>query len=131
MPLRRLITVALLATVLLAFPNAVLAAKAVRPNPGAPGQWRLIGQVQAKHTVDHDTILVQGPFDNFRRIKFKVTDSPLRIYRMVVTYDNGAPDRIEVRQNIPRAERAGPSTFAGWASAAFARSSSGTRPRAS
>jgi len=47
-------------------------------------------------------IFVRGPFDNFRRIKFEVTDSPLRIHRMVVTYDNGAPDRIDVRQNIPR-----------------------------
>jgi hypothetical protein len=45
---------------------------------------------------------VQGPYDKFRRIKFKVTDAPLNLYRMVVTYDNGAPDKIEVRQNIPK-----------------------------
>ena len=78
------------------------AQKVVQPVPGAAGQWRLIGQKHAKHTVDHDAIFVRGPFDNFRRIKFEVTDSPLRIHRMVVTYDNGAPDRIDVRQNIPR-----------------------------
>jgi hypothetical protein len=35
--------------------------------------------------VDHDAIFLRGPFDNFRRIKFKVTDSPLRIHWMVVT----------------------------------------------
>jgi hypothetical protein len=92
----------LLAAVLLAAPTAVLAEKVVQPKPGAPGEWRLIGQTHAKHTVDHDVIIVKGPFDNFRRIKFKVTDSPLHIYRMVVTYDNGAPDKIEVKQNIPK-----------------------------
>jgi len=55
--------------------------------------------------VDHDTIFVRGPFDNFRRIKFKVVDSPLNIHRMVVTYDNGAPDQIAVRQRIPKAAK--------------------------
>ena len=45
-------------------------------------------------------IYVQGPFDNFRRIKFKVTESPPTVYRMVVTYYNGARDRIDVLQKI-------------------------------
>ena len=74
--------------------------KVTHPNPGPPGSWRLIGQTQASHSADHDVIVVKGPYDNFRAIKFKVTDSPLQIYRMVVTYDNGAPDKIEIRQNI-------------------------------
>ena len=41
------------------------------------------------------------PYDNFRRIKFKVTDAPLDIHRLIVTYDNGAPDNIDVRFRIP------------------------------
>ena len=38
---------------------------------------------------------MQGPFDNFRKLKFKVTDAPLNMQQMVVTYDNGParPDR--------------------------------------
>jgi hypothetical protein len=93
----------LLVAVLIGVPAAGLAAtQAVQGKPGAAGQWRVIGQTHAKHTVDHDQIFVQGPFDNFRRIKFKVTDSPLTIHRMVVTYDNGAPDNIDVRQNIKK-----------------------------
>jgi len=93
----------LLAAVLLAVSTVALAERdVVRSKPGAPGEWRLIGQTHAKHTVDHDVIVVKGPFDNFRSIKFKVTDSPLQIYRMVITYDNGATDKIEVRQNIPK-----------------------------
>ena len=78
------------------------AQKVVQPNAGAAGQWKLIGQTHANHAADHDTIVVKGPFDNFRKIKFKVTDAPLNLYHMVVTYDNGAPDKIEVRQNIPK-----------------------------
>lgn len=76
--------------------------KVVSPHAGSAGQWQLIGQTHASHSADHDTIVVQGPFDNFRRIKFKVTDAPLNLQRMVVTYDNGAPDKIDVRQNIAK-----------------------------
>jgi hypothetical protein len=92
---------AMCAATALALSGAALASTQVtQGKPGAPGEWRLIGQTHATHSVDHDTIFVQGPFDNFRRIKFKVTDAPLNLYRMVVTYDNGVPDKIEVRQNI-------------------------------
>ena len=76
------------------------AQKVVQPKAGAAGTWKLIGQTHADHGADHDTIIVQGPFDNYRRIKFKVTDAPLNMQRMVVTYDNGAPDKIDIRQNI-------------------------------
>jgi len=76
--------------------------KIVHPHAGAPGEWRLIGQVTANFSADHDVIVVQGPFDNFRRIKFKVTDAPVRIMRLVVTYDNGEPDRLDVRERIDR-----------------------------
>ena len=76
--------------------------KVVQPNAGAAGQWKLVGQTHADHAADHDTIIVKGPFDNFRRLKFKVTDAPLNMLRMVVVYDNGQPDNIDIRQNIPK-----------------------------
>ena len=82
--------------------GSVNAQRFVRPRAGDPGEWRLIGQVHASHKADHDGLIVKGPFDNFRKIKFKVTDAPLNMQRMVVTYDNGAPDNIEIRQNIPQ-----------------------------
>ena len=52
-----------------AIATPVLAEKVVHPNAGEPGEWRLIGRVQADHSADHDKIIVQGPFDNFRKIK--------------------------------------------------------------
>jgi|SRR5271165_3768007 len=76
--------------------------KVVQPGPAAAGTWQLIGTTQANHTADHDGIVVKGPFDNFRRIKFKVTNAPLNMQKIVVTYDNGSPENIDVRQNIPQ-----------------------------
>ncbi len=84
------------------FPSAAQAQQVVQPRAGQAGEWRLIGQTHADHGADHDAIIVKGPFDNFRRIKFKVTDAPLNMQHMVVTYDNGAPDKIDIRQNIPQ-----------------------------
>jgi len=93
----------LLAVFLLAAPALALADKVVQPKPGAAGQWRLIGQTHANHTADHDKILVKGPYDSFRKLKFKVTDAPLEIHYMLVTYDDGgAPQRVDVRQKIPQ-----------------------------
>ena len=74
----------------------------VQAKPGAPGTWQIIGTTTANHTADHDGIVVHGPFDNFRSIKFKVTNSPLNMNKMVVTYDNGQPENIDVRQNIAK-----------------------------
>src|SRR5262245_62931723 len=76
--------------------------KVVRPKAGAPGTWRVLGQVTANLTADHDVIVVRGPYDNFRRIKFKVTDAPVNLKLVVVTYDNGEPDRLEVRERIEK-----------------------------
>ena len=73
-----------------------------QPAPGSPGSWRIIGTTHASHSADHDALMVKGPFDDFRKIKFKVTDAPLNMYHMVVTYENGQPDRIDVRQNISK-----------------------------
>lgn len=70
------------------------------PRGGPPGSWRLIGTVEAAFRADHDGIIVKGPFDDFRRVKFKVTGANLNMDHMVITYDNGVPDNIPVRQTI-------------------------------
>ncbi|MDQ6473096.1 hypothetical protein RB619_20845 [Flavobacterium sp. LHD-80] len=86
----------------LMFSISSTAQKISHPKGGAIGQWRLLGQTHAQHTADHDVIIVKGPYDNFRKIKFKVTDAPLNMLKIVVTYDNGVPDNITVRQNISK-----------------------------
>ena len=89
-------------TVALVLAPQGLAQQVARPRNAPPGSWVLIGQTQADHGADHDTIVVKGPFDNFRAIKFKVTHAPLHLQHLVVTYENGQPDRIDVRQSIPQ-----------------------------
>jgi hypothetical protein len=82
--------------------TAVSAQQVAQPRQGAAGSWRLIGTVQANYAADHDSIVVQGPYDNFRRLKIKVTDAPLNLQRMQVSYDNGSTEKIDVRQQIAR-----------------------------
>ena len=66
------------------------------------GAWVRLGRVTATHAADHDTIRVEGRNDDFRKLKFTVTDAPLNMHRTVVTYDNGGSEKLDVRQNIPK-----------------------------
>lgn len=88
---------------LLLAPAAGFSQRVSQPRPGPPGSWRLLGSVSARHAADHDVIVVRGPYDYFRRIKFKVTNSPVNIARLVITYDDrGRPETIPTRFTIPR-----------------------------
>ena len=83
---------------------AVVAAAVVSASPGpatGPG-WKALGRTQASYKKDHDVIVVKGPADNFKAIKFKVTDAPLNLRRLVVTYDNNTKENLDVRENIPQ-----------------------------
>ena len=66
------------------------------------GAWVKLGKVTATHSADHDTIRVEGRNDDFRKLKFRVSDSPLNLHRIIVTYDNGGSERLDVRENIPK-----------------------------
>ncbi len=86
----------------LGFSSHAWAQQVRQPRAGVVGSWRVIGTTEARFTADHDYIVVAGPFDNFRRVKFKVTDAPLRLVRMKITYEDGAPDEIPTAYNIPQ-----------------------------
>jgi len=74
-----------------------------QPSAGARGTWKLLGRTQANHTADHDAIVIAGPYDYFRALKFKVTNAPLVLQRMVVRFDDGGlPENIDVRSQIPK-----------------------------
>ena len=93
-----------LTTLMLLFIIAGVQAQQVsKPRPGAKGTWRVLGHTQANHSADHDMIIIKGPYDYFRRLKFKVTDAPLQMQRMLVRYDDGGrPENIDIRYNIPQ-----------------------------
>ncbi|MDX6191254.1 MULTISPECIES: hypothetical protein [Flavobacterium] len=65
------------------------------------GSWRVIGSRSVTHNADHDKLDVTHR-DSFRKLKLKVTDSPLNMQKMVVDYESGAPENIELRQNIAK-----------------------------
>lgn len=89
-----------LVALLLAAAAIAPAAQVVRPARGAPGAWVALGRVSASKGVDHDRIVVKGRFDDFRRLKFSVRDAPLQLRRVVVTYDRGGAETLEVRDDI-------------------------------
>ena len=78
----------------------VSSADVVRPEAGAG--WIYVGTTHAQHMNDHDTIIVTGPHNNFRALQIRVTDAPLHMQRMMVTYDNGEPEEMRIRFNIPK-----------------------------
>jgi hypothetical protein len=91
-------------TLLILFISIMMQAQQVsQPKPGHTGSWRLLGTTQASHKADHDVIIIAGPYDYFRRLKFKVTNAPLNLQRMFVRYDDGGkPENIDIRYNIPQ-----------------------------
>jgi hypothetical protein len=93
-------TLALVAVLALTATLLAQERKVTQPRAGAPGQWRVIGQLEAGFKADHDELIVKGPFDDFRKIKFAVTGADLNLQRLLITYENGVPDEIPVRQSI-------------------------------
>lgn len=102
----RLMAAFIVAISMLAASGPTMAAKDVRPSCGPPGTWCKLGNVTASrdhdHDHDHDTIEIKGSDDEFRALKFKAKNSPINIHRMVVTYDNGAREEINTRNDIPK-----------------------------
>ncbi|MDX2178997.1 MAG: DUF2541 family protein [Bryobacteraceae bacterium] len=74
------------------------------PKAGLPGEWREIGKLTANFVADHDSILVKGPFDGFRRIKLRVSEADVELRRLVVAYDNGKEEELDVRQSLRAGE---------------------------
>ena len=64
------------------------------------GDWGKLGSVNAGHDADHDRITVTGPHDNFRKLKFKVKNASLTMRQVVVTYDDGVPEKLDVKENL-------------------------------
>jgi hypothetical protein len=88
--------------VLIAFATLAFAFKYDSVKIEPTDNWRELGSVKAGHNGDHDIIEVTGKHDSFRRLKFRVDNSALNMKKMVVVYDDGAPENIEVKNNIPK-----------------------------
>ncbi len=62
--------------------------------------WRFIGDKTVAFGVDHDVIVTGNTNDDFRKLKLRVTDGPLKMYDMKVYFDNGSVQDVSIRTLI-------------------------------
>ena len=68
----------------------------------AQGGWRFIADKMVGFGVDHDVIVTGNTNDDFRKLKLRVTDGPLKMYDMKVYFDNGDVQDVSIRFRIPQ-----------------------------
>jgi hypothetical protein len=66
-----------------------------------PGKWRFIADKNVRYGPDHDVIIVTGN-DNYRQLRLKVTDAPLKINDMKVHFENGEVFDVSIRSEIAK-----------------------------
>jgi len=66
------------------------------------GPWRFIEDKKVSFGVDHDVIQMGNSKDEFRFLKLRVTDGPLRVYDMKVYFDNDQVQDVSLRMLIPQ-----------------------------
>jgi hypothetical protein len=66
----------------------------------AAGPWRFLGDKSVRFSVDRDVLHFSNWGDNVRQLKLKVTDGPLKMYSMVVHFDNGGTQNVELRNTF-------------------------------
>ena len=64
------------------------------------GAWKFIADKKVSWGVDHDVIHTGNSKDDFRQLKLRVTDGPLKIYDMKVYFDNGEVQDVTIRFQI-------------------------------
>lgn len=62
-------------------------------------RWRFIADKNVRYGPDHDVIHVTGN-DNYRQLKLRVTDAPLKINDMKVHFENGETYDVSIRNQI-------------------------------
>jgi hypothetical protein len=68
----------------------------------AQNGWRFIADKIVAFGVDHDVIVTGNTNDDFRKLKLRVTDGPLKMYDMKVYFDNGDVQDVSIRFHIPQ-----------------------------
>jgi hypothetical protein len=66
------------------------------------GGWRPVGMTYTCNRKDHEEIMVEGPFDNFKKIKLKVEGAGLELTRLRVIYKDGELKNLMVKETIKR-----------------------------
>ena len=64
------------------------------------GVWFFLGDKKVGFGADHDVINFGNWRDDVRQLKLKITDGPLKMYNMIIHFDNGATQNIELRNRF-------------------------------
>ncbi len=64
------------------------------------GDWFFLEDKKVGFGVDHDVINFGNWKDDVRQIKLKVTDGPLKMYKMTIHFDNGTMQNVELRNRF-------------------------------
>jgi hypothetical protein len=64
--------------------------------------WKFIADKWVGWNVDHDVIHTGNINDDFRQLRLRVTDGPLKVYDMKVHFDNGEVQDVPLRVLIPK-----------------------------
>ncbi len=59
--------------------------------------WRFIADKWVNFSLDRDVIQFGDIKDDFRYLKLRVTDAPLRMYNMKVYFDNGEVQDVPIK----------------------------------
>jgi len=72
----------------------------VSTKTGPPGLWQELGVINVDFKLTHDDIVLMGPAE-FRSLKFKVSDAPVKILNVNVIYQNGRVDQMNIKYLVP------------------------------
>ncbi len=64
------------------------------------GAWFILGDKRVGFGADHDVIHFGNWKDDVRQIKLKVTEGPLKMYRMKIHFDNGTSQEVALRNTF-------------------------------
>lgn len=80
--------------------SSVLFVFAVGASAVSAQGWIDLGTKEVKDRVEQDTWHVGGGQGQFRKIKLRVNNKPVRFIRLRVKFENGETQEIELRNNI-------------------------------
>jgi hypothetical protein len=88
-------------TILLAlFSIAILSFTNSSESKNSSAAWKFIADKKVGWGVDHDVIHTGNVRDDFRQLRIRVTDGPLKMYDMKIYFDNGSVQDVSIRNVI-------------------------------
>ncbi len=94
------LTKILFSTIIVAIFSLTTAFTSTNSSKGNAGEWFFLEDKNVGFGADHDVIHFGNWKDDVRQIKLKVTDGPLKMYKMIIHFDNGSTQNVELRNRF-------------------------------